>query len=89
MVWNRHEVYAGFDLIRFNQVLDLLVSKQIKYQYRTMNQTSRGRGIGQSSRAHFGTAGVNLDFSIMYYIYVHKKDADRASWLIGQLERNK
>jgi len=80
--WNRHEVYAGFDMNHFNQILDLLASKKIKYKYRTVSQTSRGRGIGQSSRAHYGTAGINLNFAIMYYIYVHKKDAELVSHLL-------
>jgi hypothetical protein len=72
-VWNRHEVYVGFDMKRFNQILDLLAMEKIKYKYRTINHTSRG----------LSTTGMNLDFSIMYYVYVHKKDADRARQLVG------
>jgi len=83
--WNRHEVYAGFDMCRFNQILDLLAMENVRYKYRTVGQTSRGRGLGQSSRGVHGTAGVNLDVSIMYYVYVHQKDAARADGLIGQL----
>ena len=81
-IWNRFEIYAGFDMCRFNQVLDLLAMENIRYKYRTIDQSSGGRGFGQSSRAHYGTTGINLKFSIMYYIYVHRKDADRASALI-------
>ena len=82
--WNRREVYVGVDMNRFNQILDVLASEKIKYIYRTVNQTSRGRGIGQASRAHYGTAGINLNYGIMYYVYIHKKDEALVNQLLHQ-----
>ena len=83
--WNRHEVYVGIDMNRFNQILDILASEKIKYTYWTVNQTSRGRANGQASRAHYGTTGINLNYAIMYHVYVHKKDEELVSQLLHQL----
>ena len=85
--WNRREIYADFNMSRFNQILDLLAMEKIRYKYRTIGQASLGRGIGQASRGHYGTTGVNLDSSIMYYIYVHKKDAEIAEKLLRQTRK--
>jgi len=64
--WNRCEVYMGFDAQRFDWILDVLTRENIKYKYRLVNHIPRSRG----------TAGLNLDYSMMYYVYVHKKDAE-------------
>ncbi|MCL2568572.1 MAG: hypothetical protein FWE12_03935 [Oscillospiraceae bacterium] len=74
--WNRYEVYAGFDMNRFNQILDLLAAERVKYKFQTVR-------VGQSARSR-GTTGMNLDHSVQYYIYVHKRDEEVADRLISQ-----
>jgi len=86
--WNRQEIYVGVDMNRFNQVLDILAAEKIKYKYRTVNQTARPvqfpqQGSVPTSRS-LGTTGIKLDSAIMYYIYVHKKDAEIANQLLHQ-----
>ena len=61
----------GFDIKQFNQVLDILVMENIRYKYLTVNQSVR-------------FTGINQNYSIMYYVYVHKKDAEIADHLISQ-----
>jgi len=80
--WNRYEVYTGFDFNRFNQILDILALEKVKYKFRTVRL--RSPIIGQSSRSAHGTAGVNLDHSIQYYIYVHQKDEELVDHLLRQ-----
>ena len=79
--WNRFEVYVGFDRNRFNAILDRLAAENIKYKFRTVWAT--GQNPRSSSRPG-GSIGINQDYAIMYYIYVHKKDADLARWLLQQ-----
>ena len=83
MFWNRYEVYMGFDIKRFNQVLDILAMENIRYKFRTTDQSSRTRGAAIPAQS-VGTAGENMNFSLMYYVYVHKKDAKIADDLISQ-----
>ncbi|MCL2562660.1 MAG: hypothetical protein FWE08_01310 [Oscillospiraceae bacterium] len=64
MPWNRHEVYCGSSVEKFNEILDTLMAHDIKYQYRI-------DGRGQAGRGSMGRG------AIMKYIYVHKKDMDR------------
>ena len=73
MFWNRHEVYLGVDMGRFNAILDILADGKVKYKYRVESLTARAVGVNNASRR-----------STMYYIYVHKHDADLAKRLIHQ-----
>ena len=72
--WNRYEVYMGFDMGKFNAVLDILADGKIRYKYRVRN----------NSPTHIGAAGMsqNQGGMSMYYVYVHKKDAEVADMLI-------
>lgn len=74
MIWNRKEVFVGHSLQKFNEVCDILAGNKIKYKYKIVNHNST-YAFG-SSRATRGTFGENMDYSNMYYIYVHKKDYD-------------
>ena len=74
--WNRHEVYAGFDLSRFNAILNLLAMEKIKYRYRRVNFAPMSRNMP--------SIGIRRDYQFMHYVYVHKKDAETAKHLIHQ-----
>ena len=63
--WNCKEIFMGFDLKKFNQTRDMLDASGIKYIYRVANMDSV-HGWGQS----------RPEYSLMYYIYVHRKDFD-------------
>lgn len=66
--WNRHEAYVGFSIQDYCRVRDILIDNKIKYISRTSNHTPSGHG---------GRVGINLDYALMYYIYVHKRDAEK------------
>jgi len=73
MIWilNRHEVYCGFSMVDFNKTLGVLRTHKIRYTYRI---------VGYSS----GNSVNNTNYSKMYYIYVNKKDAEKANGALKQ-----
>ena len=75
-VFNRKEVFVGTSLDRFNEVCSRLSQNSIKYTYRVVDRNSSNFAGGQRGRT--GTFGQNLSTSKTYYIYVHKKDYDKA-----------
>lgn len=72
MLWNQKEVFVGYSLKEFNEVRDTLVANKIEYKHRIVNHNKESR------RGRTGTFGENMDLSNTYYIYVHKKDYDKA-----------
>lgn len=73
--WKRKEVYMGFDMQQFNRVLDVLSAAKIKYKYSTVSHSIfRGRSSN----------GGNINYSLMYYVYVHREDFDQACYVIHQ-----
>lgn len=72
-LWNRYEVYIGFSMRDYSKIRDILIDNKIKYISRTVNHSVRG---------HIVSTMINLDYSRMYYIYVHKKDAPKVRGLI-------
>ena len=68
-IWNRREIYVGHSLKEFNRILDILAAEKIKYAWkkRGVLYTPDSMGNPQSG---------------IHYIYVHKKDADKAQFLI-------
>jgi hypothetical protein len=68
--WNRAEVGVFNSMQKFNETLDKLAALHINYTYRMVNLIP--------NRGRYGSFGVNLDASVMYYVYVHQKDLDAA-----------
>ena len=70
--WNRYEVYMGLDTARFNKVLDALAAERIKYKYRIESRVGASRQMIARG-------------SLVYYVYVHRNDAERADRVLRQL----
>lgn len=83
MFWNREEVLISFSMEKFNQVRGTLNANNIKYTYRILNHNQSG--MFASNRAVMGSYGEKSEYSKQYYIYVHKDDYDKASYLINQI----
>ncbi len=79
--WERREVYMGLSMEKCGKVRDKLTAAGIPYRYRTVNNSQASL---ISRRARTGTFGEKSEFAITYYVYVHKKDYERA----GQVLRN-
>jgi hypothetical protein len=74
--WNKKEVFVGFSLERFNEVRQALSVSRIGYEYRLVNHNS-AHVLG-SRRARTGTFGEKEEYSVAYYVYVHRKDYENA-----------
>lgn len=72
MIWNQREVFMGYSLQKFNEVREILAANRIKSKYRVVYNKSSSR------RGRTGTFGENMEYSNLYYIYVHKKDYENA-----------
>jgi hypothetical protein len=76
MIWNLREVYVGPPTERLKSVFDALIAHKIKFKYKVFNDKS-----AHFLNSRFLTAdffGLNKDQSRIYYVYVHKKDHNRA-----------
>lgn len=83
--WNRREVYTGFKMEEFDKVTRALARGDVEYFYRTVDHARGGGILGGTRHNHvLGSAGLDLDYSLMYYVYVHKDNVDTAQGLIGE-----
>jgi len=69
--WNRREVWFGYDLEEYKNARDTLIDNDIKYRFRVVNNASRNL--------------TQLKYSKTYYLYVHKKDAEKAKFLFMRI----
>ena len=77
-IFNRKELMLTTPMDVSVRVRDLLVANGIDYLVKVRNlQDLRG---GRS-----GTYGLNTNYTHEYRIYVHKKDHEKAQWLIRNL----
>lgn len=81
MIWNRKEIFVGTSSQRFNEVRDILSSEGINYTYKVEDGNSSSV-FGTSNSARTGTLGINLALTKTYYIYVHKKEYDKAGYVL-------
>ena len=80
-IFNRQELIITTNMNRQADIRIILSQNEIEYTVKTTNLQSP-TAIG-SCRGKRGSFGSNQDCSYEYKIYVHKKDYDRAKWLIG------
>ncbi|MDF2543698.1 MAG: hypothetical protein K0S47_3416 [Herbinix sp.] len=74
-IFNRKEIFVTMDLQKFGQISSILDKENINYTYKTFNTSGARPGTIQS-------IGLNSKCMIQYYIYVHKKDYDKACWVL-------
>ncbi|NLM13504.1 MAG: hypothetical protein GX209_07150 [Epulopiscium sp.] len=75
-LWNRKEVFVGFSIDKFNEVLDILNRNNIQYKYKIINRN-------HLKQQDIGTNWEDTKYSGVYYVYVHKKDYDNVRTLLG------
>lgn len=80
MFLNKYQsVYSGFDLVKFNEIRDLLDMNKIKYRYTAQDHQNQFLLPGQGTvRGKFGSLGMNPSASYQYEIKVSSKDLDKA-----------
>jgi hypothetical protein len=80
--WNRAEVYLGWSLEEFSKMKSLLVDNYIKYDYKVVDNSSYG--VSNRRASGMGTFGENSKFRVQYYLYVYKKDYERAQYILSR-----
>jgi hypothetical protein len=73
--FNWKEVYIGFSLEELSKVRECLAMDHLKYDYRVVSHSSRSRG-------RFGSLGIDMNYDKQYYVYVKRKDYERAKYLV-------
>jgi hypothetical protein len=76
---NRKEIYVGFSPEKFYEVLDVLTRNGIQYRYKII---TRFHPSEESLHIHW----EDVKYSNVYYVYVHKKDYDKACTVLENLK---
>ena len=79
-IFNRKELIVTTEMNRQAQVRDILSQNGIDYTVKTTNLQAAPM-VG-NSRGRVGSFGINQNYSYEYKIYVHKKDLEKAAYLI-------
>lgn len=74
-ICNRKELYIGSSMEDFNEIRKLLTHNEIPYKYKMINRED-------ANRRNFTVFKRDMAVQYIYYIYVHKKDYDKALFLI-------
>lgn len=77
---NQKEVFMGYSMKEFSDVRFKLSSNGIQYKIKTVNQNS-STFMG-SSRIRNASYGLNQAFNYLYYVYVHRRDFDKAQSIL-------
>lgn len=80
-VFNRKELLTTWSMEEQIRVREVLAKNGIDYRIRTVNPSARSTAAS-SGRSRMGSCGVNSDCAYQYYIYVHRRDYDRARAMI-------
>ena len=79
--FNKVEVYHGFSIDEFFKVREILERNGIKYKDKVIDPSLQWVGPG-TKRGNFGSFGMNRDYEKQYVVFVRKKDAEYAKYLI-------
>lgn len=83
-IFNRREVYFTYDMGKQAKVRDVLSANGIDYRVKVFNAGS-SNNFGRSRRSRHGSFGTDANFTYQYKIYVHKRDYDKASYLVREV----
>lgn len=75
--WRRKEVYMGASPQEYAAVRGKLAAARIPYDIKAVSRFGLGGGSG-FSRSMVGSMGERTEYMNLYYVYVDKKDYDRA-----------
>lgn len=71
------EVYIGYSLMELAKVRECLALNHIKYDYKVVSSSGNSRGRS-------GSFGLNSNYEKQYYVYVKRKDSERAKYLVDR-----
>ena len=76
----KKEIICTDSMMVFHNARDILKDNKIPYSYKVVNQLSPG--IFDNRAGYVGSLGVNMDHAYLYYLYVAKKNYDKAQYLV-------
>ncbi len=79
-IWNRRELIVTMEMKRQSEIRDILSQNKIDYIIKTKNL--QASPLWGNTRGRVGTFGIHHEYSYEYKIYVHKKDFEKALFLI-------
>ena len=77
-IFNRAELTVTFDMVEQARIRSILAENSIDYYVKTVNLSDAG-----GTRSHTGSYGQRDSAMYEYFIYVRKKDLDKAVFLIN------
>lgn len=83
-IFNRKNVYTGYDLKQFSSIRDTLAANHIDHTINTKNRMGQWTGQG-TLRGRTGSLGQSADTMYEYEVFVHKDDHEKAMHLIQGL----
>ena len=78
--FNRETLYCGGSMKTFVQIRNILENHHIPYRYTVRNRMTQWAGRG-TMRGRMGSAG-QMNSQEEYEIFVHKKDREKAAYLV-------
>lgn len=81
---NRKEVLTTFSIGEQATARNILSEHKIPYVTRTVSMSGGNSFWMGGQRASWGSIGENPDYAYQYYIYVHKKNYEEASYLLAE-----
>lgn len=75
-LFNRREILFTYDLDLLYRVKDTLHQNGIRY-------IVRSNSFNQLGRSH-GIPAINHNFNFEYKVYVHRKDFEKAKYILGR-----
>jgi len=82
-IFNRKELFITYSMSEQAKIRDKLSQSNIKYYIKTVNRMSPSP-FSSGMRSRTGTFGQNMDLNYEYIIYVHKKDYEKATYVINK-----
>lgn len=83
-LFNRKNIYTGFDLARYSAIRSALAAGHIPYTVKVKNRMGQWAGHG-TLRGRMGSLGQPSDLTYEYEVFVHQKDQEQALRLIRDL----
>ena len=77
----KEEIYVGFLIEELAKVRDILDQEHIKYTIKVTDPSAQWAGPG-TVRENFGSFGMNSRYEKQYQVFVKKKDAEQAKYLV-------
>ena len=81
--FNSESLWIGTDMNKLSQIRSILDNNAIKYKYKVKNHLGQWNDRG-TTRGTMGSLGNSTDQMYQYEIFVHKKEYEKAKYLINK-----